>query len=147
MYEMHTENFCYSVTLPPTILPQDVADIFIIEWIEAENFHAFVKSDQFASFAGSIKHLVNGPPTLQLFETNASPKEAASASVVEILRLYVSIPEDVLASTQLWDQFAQILKTRHVPVTYGSSTNLENNVVVAILGWSSEDVSQRLRLS
>ncbi|KAK1142073.1 hypothetical protein N8T08_008155 [Aspergillus melleus] len=126
----------------------DVRDAYreflLFEWVKAEDFHAFIKSDQFANFAGSIKHLVTGPPTLQLFETNFSPREAASASVVEIVRLSVSSPEQVIASTQAWDQLAQILKAKHKPITYGTSTNLENSVVVGVIGWSSEETRSQI---
>ena len=141
---MRTESFCFLVSLPPNIRPEELTNTVAIEWVKAEDFHAFIKSDQFANFAGSIKHLVTGPPTLQLFETNFSPREAASASVVEIVRLSVSSPEKVLASTQAWDQLAQILKAKYTPITYGTSTNLENSVVVGIIGWSGEEVCQKL---
>ncbi|KAH8429756.1 putative quinol monooxygenase [Aspergillus melleus] len=126
----------------------DVRDAYreflLFEWVKAEDFQAFIKSDQFANFASSIKHLVTGPPTLQLFETNFSPREAASASVVEIVRLSVSSPEQVVASTQAWGQLARSLNAKHTPMTYGTSTNLENSVVVGIIGWSSEETRSQI---
>ncbi|KAI9040313.1 uncharacterized protein KD926_008403 [Aspergillus affinis] len=119
-------------------------EILLFEWVKTEDFHAFVKSEQFATFAGSIRHLVTGPPTLQLFETDASPREAASASIVETFRLSVSSPEHVATSMEAWDRFVQIIKAKHTPITYGTSTNLENDVVVGIIGWSSEETRSRI---
>ena len=112
----------------------------VIEWVKAECFHAFIKSDQFGSFAASIKHLVNGPPMLQLFETNISPREAASASVVEIIRLSISTPENVEISTQAWERISRFLSGKKASVTYGTSSNLENDVVTGIIGWHSLEV-------
>ncbi|KAJ6035596.1 uncharacterized protein N7446_010357 [Penicillium canescens] len=75
------------------ILTEDGLDVreaykefLLFEWDSADSFHAFIGSQQFAAFASSIRHLVTGPPTLQLFETNLSPRDAASAPVVEIIR-------------------------------------------------------------
>lgn len=113
---------------------------FGIEWDKAEDFQAFIKSDQFGNFAASIKHLVNGPPTLQLFETNISPREAASASVVEIIRLSISNPENAETSTQAWERISRFLSGKKASVTYGTSSNLENEVVGGIIGWHSPEV-------
>ncbi|KAJ5646532.1 hypothetical protein N7490_002904 [Penicillium lividum] len=114
-------------------------EIIIFEWTEEAAFHAFVASAQFASFANSIRHLVSGPPKLQLYETNISPKESSIAPVVEIFRLGVSGSEAIQAAQKTWEDLSQALfhSGRLAPVTQGKSLNLEGNVVVGILGWAS----------
>ncbi|KAE8358002.1 hypothetical protein BDV27DRAFT_169855 [Aspergillus caelatus] len=112
-------------------------EFLLFEWVKAEDFYAFIKSDQFGNFAASIKHLVNGPPMLQLFATNISPREAASASVVEIIRLGISDPENAEISTQVWERISRFLSGKKASVTYGRSSNLENEVVAGIIGWHS----------
>ncbi|KAB8261707.1 hypothetical protein BDV32DRAFT_121292 [Aspergillus pseudonomiae] len=120
-------------------------EFLLFEWVKAECFHAFIKSDQFGSFATSIKHLVNGPPMLQLFETNISPRKAASASVVEIIRLSISTPENVEISTQAWERISRFLSGK-ASITYGPSSNLENDVVAGIIGWhDTETRSQAIQ--
>lgn len=86
---------------------------------------------------------MTGPPTLQLFETNESPKDAASAAVVEIIRVGVSNPKDTEASLQAWGKISRFLASKEgfqAHVTYGKSLNLEEEIVVGIIGWLSFDV-------
>ena len=111
-------------------------------------FHDFVVSDQFAAFGKLIKDLVDGRPTLQLYNTNISPKEASSAPVVEIFRVSVSGLEKIQAAQDAWKEMSQnrATESQHaVPVTYGGSTNLEQSVVVGILGWESSEVREHKR--
>lgn len=114
-----------------------------------ESFQAFVVSDQFKAFAGSIRHLVYGPPTLQIFETNLSPKDAASASSIEIFRMTVSNAETGEAALQIWETVSQKAKETYgekVSVTYGKSQNLDDEVVVGIMGWKDPVVRSALRV-
>ncbi|KAB8204169.1 hypothetical protein BDV34DRAFT_226730 [Aspergillus parasiticus] len=119
-------------------------EFLLFEWVKAEDFQAFIKSDQFGNFAASIKHLVNGPPMLQLFETNISPREVASASVVEIIRLSISNPENAETSTQTWERISRFLSGKKASVTYGTSSNLENEVVAGIIGWNSPETRSQV---
>ncbi|PLB50912.1 hypothetical protein P170DRAFT_463963 [Aspergillus steynii IBT 23096] len=114
-------------------------EFLLFEWTQADDFHRFVKSEQFAEFAASIKHLVTGPPTLQLFETNVSPREAASAAVVEIIRLSVSDAANVETAVHTWEVISRLISDKRNTVNYGTSTNLENIVVVGIIGWESSE--------
>ncbi|KAJ5923559.1 hypothetical protein N7454_008804 [Penicillium verhagenii] len=116
-------------------------EVVIFEWIEEAAFHAFLTSDQLASFAKSIRHLVNGPSKMLLFETNSSPKESSVAPVVEIFRLEVTSSENTQAALKAWEVLSQALssKGKLVPVTYGKSLNLDGDVVVGILGWASTE--------
>ncbi|KAJ5671179.1 hypothetical protein N7507_000306, partial [Penicillium longicatenatum] len=114
-------------------------EILLFEWNSVDSFRAFVGSEQYAAFAGSIKHLLTGPPTLQLFETKFSPGEAASASLVEIIRVGVSNSENVEETLRVWEK-----ATRHLNLngdgttfTYGKSLNLEEDVIMAVIGWQN----------
>lgn len=86
---------------------------------------------------------MTGPPTLQLFETNESPKNAASAAVVEIIRVGVSNSKDTEASLEAWERISRFLASKEgvqAHVTYGKSLNLEEEIVVGITGWLNLDV-------
>ncbi|KAF7586014.1 hypothetical protein BBP40_009720 [Aspergillus hancockii] len=132
---------------------QDVREAYkeflLFEWNEVNSFHAFVGSEQFAAFAGSIRHLVTAPPTLQLFETNFSPRDMAEAAVVEIIRVGVSDSEGVEAALQLWGKISHDLAGEgegKASVTYGRSSNLDGDVVMGIIGWRDlKDRSQMPR--
>lgn len=89
---------------------------------------------------------MTGPPTLQLFETNLSPKDAASASVVEVIRVGVSNSENVDAGLQVWEKISHLVNNGEAKtsVTYGKSSNLERDVVMGIIGWQSLKVRPRI---
>ncbi|KAJ5998538.1 hypothetical protein N7451_006348 [Penicillium sp. IBT 35674x] len=128
---------------------EDYKEFLLFEWNSADSFKAFVGSEQYAAFAASIRHLLTGPPTLQLFETKLSPKDAASASMVEIVRVTVSSSENVEEGLQVWEKASRYLASNGegtTSVTYGKSKNLDKDVVVCIIGWQSskeqQDMSQ-----
>jgi hypothetical protein len=88
--------------------------------------------------------LLAEPPKIQLYETNKSPKDAAVAPVVEIVRVSITNAESRKAAEQVWEKMSQFLiegYERHIAVTYGTSLNLEESVIVGILGWPSFEVS------
>ncbi|KAJ5538649.1 hypothetical protein N7494_008128 [Penicillium frequentans] len=124
---------------------EDYKEFLLLEWNSADSFNAFVGSQQYAAFAGSIKHLLTGPPTLQFFETKLSPKDAASASVVEILRVTVPNSENVEEALQVWEKASRHLANNGqgtASVTYGKSRNLDKDVVVGIIGWKTSEEQQ-----
>lgn len=88
---------------------------------------------------------MTGPPTLQLYETDASPNEAVSAPFVEILRLVVSKDKDLEPAQQAFKAVFQSLKDHEhghdVALVTGESLNLDDHVIVGILGRSSFEVS------
>ncbi|OOQ90589.1 hypothetical protein PEBR_03767 [Penicillium brasilianum] len=111
----------------------------LFEWNKVESFHSFVASDQFAGFAALIRHLVTGPSTLQLCETNLSPKDAASASSIEVIRVTVPSAENAKAALEIWEKISLKAKARFgdkVGITYGKSQNLDEEVIAGIIGWS-----------
>lgn len=112
------------------------------EWDEMDSIHNFLKSVQFKDAVSSIKHLTCGPATLQLFDTNVGPRDAASSPIVEIIRTSISNSENVDASLKAWEKLPRHLghQTR---VAYGKSSNLENDVVAGIIGWQSLIVSPK----
>jgi hypothetical protein len=113
-----------------------------------ESFRAFIVSEQFANFAASIRHLVNGPPTLQVFDTNFGPRKAASASSVEIYRVSVPNAENAEAALKVWDEISRKAKETYgdkVAVTYGKSQNLEEEVIAGIIGWSRPEVRLKVK--
>jgi hypothetical protein len=88
---------------------------------------------------------VTGPPTLQLFETKFSPRDAASSSLVEIVRVSVSSSENVEQCLQVWEKLSRDLALAGngestTSVTHGKSSNLENDVVMGIIGWQNGKV-------
>lgn len=92
---------------------------------------------------------MTGPPTLQLFETNISPKDAASASSIEIFRVTVSNAENGDAALQTWEKISEIAKETYgdnVSVTYGNSQNLDDEVVAGIIGWLNPEVRSETRV-
>jgi hypothetical protein len=108
------------------------------------SFHNFLKSEQFNDAVSSIKHLMAGPPTLQLFDTNAGPKDAASSPVVEIIRTSISESHNVDASLEAWKKLSRHLSCSQIPVAFGKSSNLENEVVAGIIGWQGSMVRSLL---
>jgi hypothetical protein len=77
-----------------------------------------------------------------LFESKFSPGKAASASLVEIIRVGASNSENVEETLQLWEK-----ATRHLNLngdgttfTYGKSLNLEEDVIMAVIGWQNLEV-------
>ncbi|KAJ5119058.1 hypothetical protein N7448_010766 [Penicillium atrosanguineum] len=114
---------------------EDFREIVIFEWDKMDSFHHFVKSDQLKDAVSSIKHLMNGPPTLQLFDTNVGPKDAASSPIVEIIQARISKPDHIDASLKAWEKLSGHVAERQTTVTYGKSLNLENYVVAGIIGW------------
>ncbi|KAK9427289.1 hypothetical protein V1505DRAFT_380646 [Lipomyces doorenjongii] len=117
---------------------QDHREIVILEWCDESSFQAFFGSDQFAAFGNMIKHLLTGPPKMELYETSASPKEAAASRVVEIIRLTVQGAESIGVVAQAWDKISELYGKR-INMTYGTSLNLETSLFVAILGWASSE--------
>lgn len=78
---------------------------------------------------------MNGPPTLQLFDMNVGPKDAASSPIIEIIRTSMSKPDNVDASLKAWEKLSGVIAERESPVAYGKSSNLEDDVVAGIIGW------------
>ncbi|KAJ5267565.1 hypothetical protein N7478_010373 [Penicillium angulare] len=120
-------------------------EVLIFEWVEEASFYSFIASAQFASFVGMIKRFIQGPPILQLYNTDLSPKNVAVAPVVEIIRLIISDSEKVKEAQESWKVFSgegatngQVAPT----VVSGHSLNLEGNVVVGMLGWASTEARE-----
>ncbi|CAL5865834.1 uncharacterized protein PFLUO_LOCUS40 [Penicillium psychrofluorescens] len=112
----------------------DFREIVIFEWDRMDSFHSFLKSVQFKDAVSSIKHLMDGPATLQLFDMNVGPRDAASSPIVEIIRTSISKSENVDASLKAWEKLSGHLG-HQTSVTYGKSSNLENDVVAGMIGW------------
>jgi hypothetical protein len=87
---------------------------------------------------------------LQLFETKFSPRDAASAPLVEIIRVKVSNSENVEQSLQVWEKASHYLAGNGestTSITYGKSSNLETDVIMGIIGWQNEKVRFRIQAS
>lgn len=93
-----------------------------------------------------IRHLVTGPPSLQIYDTNVSPKDAGLSPVVEIIRAPVSDAESVQAAERVWEGLSRFLAAQpsKCSVTYGKSLNLESSLFVGIVGWASHEVGESL---
>ncbi|KAJ5093201.1 hypothetical protein N7456_009062 [Penicillium angulare] len=114
-------------------------EVLIFEWVEEASFYSFITSDQFSSFVGMIKPYIQGPPTLQLYNTDLSPKNVAGAPVLEIIRLTISDSEKVKEAQESWKVFSE---EGGPAVVSGHSLNLEGNVVVGMLGWASTEARE-----
>jgi hypothetical protein len=115
-----------------------------------ESFHVFFASNQFAGFVASIEHLATGPSTLQLCEVNLSPKDAASASAIDIFRVTIPSAEEVDAALKTWEEISRKAKENYgdeVAITYGRSQNLEDVIVAGIIGRSRPEVRQDAKSS
>ena len=68
----------------------------------------------------------------------------AVAPVVEIVRVSIKNAESRKAAEQVWERMCKFLTEGHerrIVVTYGASLNLEECIIVGILGWPSSEVS------
>ena len=98
---------------------------------------------QFATFVSTVGPLLNGPPTLQLFDTNVSPKDIGLAPVIEIISVSIQSPEAAGTAVKAWNTISQVVIEERSKnhVLHGTSTNLENSLFVGIVGWASPEVS------
>ncbi|KAJ5579796.1 uncharacterized protein N7459_005781 [Penicillium hispanicum] len=121
-------------------------EFLLFEWKDEASFHAFFNGEQFAKFRAMVGHLLTGPPALQLYNTNVSPKVCGLAPVVEIIRVPVSDAESVKAAERAWEGLSEFLVEQPAnkgTVTYGKSLNLEGELFAGIIGWASaEDRSE-----
>ncbi|KAJ6112103.1 hypothetical protein N7523_008164 [Penicillium sp. IBT 18751x] len=113
----------------------DFREIVIFEWNKMESFQNFIKSDQLKDAASTIKHLMSGPPTLQVFDMNLGPTDAASSPIVEIIRTTVSNANNVDTSLKAWEKLSGIVAERKFPIAYGTSSSPEYDVVAGMIGW------------
>lgn len=98
---------------------------------------------QFATFVSTVGPLLNGPPTLQLFDTNVSPKDIGLAPVIEIISVSIQSPEAAGTAVKAWNTISQVVIEERSKnhVLHGTSTNLDNSLFVGIVGWASPEVS------
>ncbi|KAJ5156814.1 hypothetical protein N7492_009617 [Penicillium capsulatum] len=122
---------------------KDFKEFLLFEWKEEAAFHSFVTGQQFATFASTVRHLLNGPPTLQLFDTNVSPKDIGLAPVMEVIRVPIQSPEAAGTAVKVWKTISQVVMEEGSKnhVLHGTSTNLENSLFVGIVGWASPEES------
>ncbi|KAJ5676746.1 uncharacterized protein N7477_002379 [Penicillium maclennaniae] len=111
-------------------------EFLLFEWNAADSFHNFLNQ----AFGDRTAYL-------QLFETSSSPKDAASAPIVEIIRTELSSLENVEASLQVWKKMESFLVSEggvRGCTTYGTSLNLEETTVVGIIGWLHQEVRSEI---
>ncbi|KAE9373351.1 hypothetical protein N431DRAFT_557480 [Stipitochalara longipes BDJ] len=120
-----------------TTTQEENKPIIVIEWTKEEAFNSFLTSEDFAAFAGPIKPLAAGPAELQLFGTDVGPLEAASAPVMEIIRVkLIDDPKPALVAEQSWAFLVKACGSS-LPVTSGTSLNLKDKVFMGTVGWKS----------
>lgn len=90
---------------------------------------------------GASKPFMAGPPTIQLFETDASPASSATAPVTAILRTSIKDSSNKEAAERVWNELVKDIGSEAKGVTHGASVNLEEKLYLGVLGWESMEVS------
>ncbi|KAI1083662.1 hypothetical protein F5B20DRAFT_527932 [Whalleya microplaca] len=109
----------------------DYREVVVLEWASTSDFHAFVASPTFANMQAAIKPISNGPPELNVFETNDGSQLFGTHPVLEILRIRpkgASIDEHV----QTILKKLQTKLHNDSEAVYGSSVNLPQKEVAVI---------------
>ncbi|KAI1093927.1 hypothetical protein F5B19DRAFT_447971 [Rostrohypoxylon terebratum] len=115
----------------------DVKELVVLEWKDAADFHAFVKSKEFADYMVLMKPYMTGPPELDLFETNTSSSLFTGRNFLEILLIRPNKEEDIEAIETTVK--SSLEKAGETDTIYGTSTNLPKKVTTVIRSFSSAD--------
>ncbi|XDG02336.1 hypothetical protein ABKA04_001951 [Annulohypoxylon sp. FPYF3050] len=115
----------------------DVKELVILEWKDAADFHAFVKSKEFADYMVLMKPYAIGPPELNLFEANASSPIFAGRDFLEILLIRPNKEEDIEAIVTTVK--SSLEKAGETDTIYGTTTNLPKKVATIIRAFSSAE--------
>ncbi|KAI2466730.1 hypothetical protein F4781DRAFT_434134 [Annulohypoxylon bovei var. microspora] len=126
----------------------DAREVLILEWPSEATFHAFIKSPGFGNFMAQLKPFVNGPPELNLFETNAASYLFGARPFLEILLIRpknTSNDEDV--ETILKKVQSSLEKVNDSDSVYGSSLNLPKKIATVIRVFTSKAERDAAKLS
>jgi hypothetical protein len=112
------------------------------EWQAESNFHDFIKSKDFESFAVNFKPLAAGPPQLQVFETDQGPGAVFSSRLTEAFRVNIGDSKKAAEAQHVWKFFTGALerKVQGIKSISGTSLNLEEKLFVGIIGWEGAEV-------
>ncbi|KAI1374710.1 hypothetical protein F4677DRAFT_424517 [Hypoxylon crocopeplum] len=118
----------------------DLREVLLLEWPTASVFHEFIESSTFANFIEEIKPFAEGPPQLNLFETNAGLPLLNSRPVLEILLMS---PRNTVSEANI----LAILDKAQVDVgradesqaLYGSSLNLPQKKIALLRTFESRE--------
>ena len=111
-----------------------------LEWTDEASFKTFIASEDYAAFIGPLKPLATGPPDLQFFGTDVGPLEVLSAPVTEVVR--IQFKDDAESAAVAKDAWTGLVKAlgKGVPVSSGTSLNLERETFLGTIGWKSLEV-------
>ncbi|KAI1102523.1 hypothetical protein F4804DRAFT_262963 [Jackrogersella minutella] len=118
----------------------DHREVLVLEWPQESTFYEFIKSPSFANFMGHLKPFVNGPPELDLFETNDGSPLFSARPVLEILIIRpksASTDEDL--QTILKKVQTSLEKSDDFEAVYGSSTNLPKKIATIVRVFASKE--------
>lgn len=112
------------------------------EWQSESNFLDFVKSKEFGSFAASVKPYATVPAQLQVFETDQGPNAVLSSRLMEVFRVSINDSERASQAQHVWKFFTGALesKVHGIESISGTSLNLEDKLLVGIIGWKGSEV-------
>jgi hypothetical protein len=111
-----------------------------LEWHAKSDFEAFLVSSELQSMIGASKAFMAGPPTIQLFETDASPASSATAPLTIIVRTTIKDPGNREAAGKVWSGLVKDIGGEAKGFTHGASVNLEEELYLGVLGWESMEV-------
>jgi hypothetical protein len=114
----------------------------VSEWVTEENFHSFLTNEDFRNFGAMIKPLAAAKPQPQLYKTTTSPQAVFGAAVTEVFRVKIPSGAQLAIVTAAWERLIAATKASNgiVETLSGTSLNLEEELFVGVLGWSSLDV-------
>ena len=121
--------------------PKASANRWALEWRAMSDFDAFSVSNEYHTMIGATKPFVVGPSKLQMFETNASPFNSATAPLTAVHRTSIKGSESKNAAEKVWADFAKKVGVELKGFAHGVSVNLEEEVYLGLLGWEEMGVT------
>ncbi|KAI5866533.1 hypothetical protein GGS23DRAFT_275796 [Durotheca rogersii] len=114
-------------------------EVLVLEWPTVSAFHDFVGSPAFANYTGLLKPFLDGPPQLNIFETNPASSLFTGGSTLEILLVSPKTApsdEDLLALSKKVQ--SSLEKAGGADAVYGSSLNLPLKKIAVLRVFPSE---------
>ncbi|KAI1458933.1 hypothetical protein F4805DRAFT_107049 [Annulohypoxylon moriforme] len=116
----------------------DLKELVILEWLSASDFTAFVQSQAFITYMGHMKPYADGPPEIDLFETNTGSPLFGSREFLEIILVR---PKDSSNDEDVEDILEKVRssleKANDSETIYGASVNLPQRMATIIRAFES----------
>ncbi|KAI0884228.1 uncharacterized protein GGS22DRAFT_189359 [Annulohypoxylon maeteangense] len=118
----------------------ELRELVILEWLSASDFTTFIESSAFVSYMEHMKPYADGPPELDLFETNIGSPLFGPREFLEIILVRpknVTSLEDV--ETILKKVKSSLEEANDSETIYGASVNLSEQVATIIRTFASRE--------